>query len=123
MPGGASEGQGAAEDAAAVVLQRGGGFLQILVDLGGCQVKRTFREPALDLLDPCQRFAPQFTESRHKLPPHERQGAADEAEEAQHRDGDGGAVRDPPVLSQRAMGLSKPANRAATITGMIRKLI
>ena len=123
MPRGASERQGAAQDAAAVVLQRGRCLLQVLVDLGGRQVQRTVGEPALDLLDTRQRLAPQFAETGNQLPSDERQGAADEAKEAQHGDGYGGAVGEAPGPEPPRMGLSNPASKAATITGMMRKLI
>ena len=78
VPGGAPERQGPAEDAAAVVLQRGGGVLDVLVDLGGRQVQRAFRQPGLDLLHARQRLGPQLAEALHELAADQGQGADDQ---------------------------------------------
>ena len=75
----AAEGQCAADDAAAVVLQRGGGFLEVLVDLVRRQVQRTIRQPVLDLLDAGQGFGPEFAEAGEQLPAHQGQRAGDDA--------------------------------------------
>jgi hypothetical protein len=94
MTGGAAEGQRAAEDAAAVVLQRGRGLLDVLVDLRRGQVQRALRQPVLNLLDTGQRLAPQLLETEGQLPAHQGEGTGDEPDEAQDRDGDGGPVGD-----------------------------
>jgi hypothetical protein len=63
VPGRAAEGQRPADDAAGVVLQGRGCFLQVLVHLGGGQVQRPVGQPVLDLLDPGQRLRPEFAEA------------------------------------------------------------
>ena len=60
---GAAEGQRTAEDAAGVVLKRGGGFLEVLVDLVRRQVQRPVSQPVLDLLHAGQRLGPEFPEA------------------------------------------------------------
>ena len=86
VPGRASERQRPAEDAAAVVLQGGRCFLDVLVNLRGGQVQRPLGQPVLDLLDSGQRLAPQLLESQRQLPPHERQRPGDQPDEGKHRE-------------------------------------
>ena len=64
MAGGAAKGQGAAEDAAAVVLQRIRAVGNVLVDLVCGQVEGAIGQPGLNLLDAGQGLLPKLTEAR-----------------------------------------------------------